>query len=139
MPYAIKIDPSARIGLVVGSGLVNGAELTDACQKMVQQPEWEPGFDEAWDLTGAREIDITPDELTALVASAHEYAAQIGQSRCVFIHTRDGVQAVLRLFELLTQDLDRTYHTVRSREEAADWLGLAPEVLERPEDQTEPS
>lgn len=101
----------------------------EACGELVGRPDWTLGFDEVWDLTLAREIDIGPDELTALVDSAHEVAAQIGTNRCVFVHTRDSVTAVLRLFELLTKDLHRTYHTVRSRHEAADWLGFPPAVL----------
>lgn len=124
MPYLIRIDSESRVGLVVGSGHVTGTELTEACTEMIGRPEWAPGFDEVWDLTSAREIDIGPDELTSLVESTHEVAAKIGANRCVFVHTRDSVAAVLRLFELLTRDLPRTYQTVRSREEAAEWLGV---------------
>ena len=124
MPCRTLIKDDCRVGLVVGSGHVTGTELVEACVEMVGRDAWEPGFDEAWDLTGAQQVEIGPDELTALVESAHTYAAEIEASRCVFVHTRDGVEAVLRLFELLTRDLDRTYHTARTRADAEAWLGV---------------
>ena len=129
MSYRITLNTECRTGLIVGSGHLTGTELVGACVEMVGLDGWEPGFDEAWDLTGARQIEIGPEELTALVESAHAYASQTGANRCVFVHTRDGVKAVLRLFELLTRDLDRTYRTVRTRGEAEAWLGLPPGAL----------
>ena len=132
MPYQLRVLPESRTGLVTGSGHVTGTELIQACGDLIGHADWRPGFDEVWDLTGAREIDIGPDELTDMVASTHKHAEQIGSSRCVFVQTRDGVEAVLRLFELLTADLTRTYHTARTRQEAAEWLGLAPGSLSDP-------
>ncbi len=124
MPYRIELHKECRVGLVIGSGHVTGTEMTAACAEMVGMDAWESGFDEAWDLTRAQQIEIGPDELTELVGSAHAYADEIKGGRCVFVHTRDGVDAVLRLFELLTRDLDRDYHTVRTRADAEAWLGV---------------
>ena len=129
MPYLVTLFPQSRVGLVSGSGHVTGQELAHACGEMVHDARWESGFSEVWDLSGAAEVDISPDELTGLVESAHEYADRIGEARCAFVTTRDGVIPLLRLFERLTADLDRTYATVRTRTEAEAWLGLAPGAL----------
>ena len=130
MPYDVRLRPESRVGLVTGSGHVTGHELAQACEHMVQHPQWELGFDEVWDLSESGEVDVSPEELDRLVQSAHAYADRIGQNRCVFVTTRGGVQALLRLFELLTRDLPREYQTVGSRAEAASWLGLAADALD---------
>ena len=72
---------------------------------------------------------MSPAELDALVAGVHERADRIGANRCVFVYTRDSVEAVLRLFEWRTAGRGRTYHTARTLSEALDWLGLPPGAL----------
>lgn len=125
MPRTVTLLPQSRIGLVTGSGHMTGHDLATACADMVQDADWEPGFDEVWDLSAAHEVDITPEDLDRLVHSAHAYAARIGANRVVFVTTSDSVALIVRLFERLTADLPRTYHVARTREEAADWLGVA--------------
>lgn len=131
MGFKIKHRAESGIGLVLGSGHVTGQELVRACTEMVKDPRWEPGDTEVWDLSTAIEVDVSPDELDRLVESAHEYSERIGAGRCVFITARDGVEALLRLFELLTRDLDRDYHIARTRADAARWLGLDIDVLDQ--------
>ncbi len=110
---------------------MTGQEIVDACTSLVTNPDWQPGFDEVWDLTGSSEVDVTPIGLDQMVQAARGHADKVGVSRCVFVVSRDGVEAVLRLFGRLTQDLPRTYHIVRTLAEAEAWLGLEPETLSR--------
>ena len=128
MGYTATVNPESRTGLVIGSGYMTGQEMVDACAALVTDPLWEPGFDEVWDLTGS-ELDVTPDGLESMVESSRKHADRIGDSRCVFVVSRDGVEAVLRLFGRLTKDLPRTYHTARTLGEAEAWLGLEPGTL----------
>jgi isocitrate/isopropylmalate dehydrogenase len=125
MPYDVTILPDARTGLVVGTGDLTGTDLAQACGVMARDAQWENGFDEVWDLTAAAQIDITPEELDRLVDVAHEHADAIGENRVAFVSTRDAIAVLVRLFERRTADLHRTYRVVRTRAEAADWLGVA--------------
>ena len=129
MPFRAEVLTEHRVGLLTGFGDVTGAEIADACRALVEGDGWAPGFDQVWTLGGARSVGVAPDELTALVASTRRLADRVGDGRCVVVDTRDGVAAVLRLFQRLTADLDRTYHRVRTLDEAAAWLGLPPGAL----------
>lgn len=129
MPFRINVLPEPRVGLAVGFADVTGAEIAEACGALVDDGRWAPGFDQVWSLSGARAVGITPEELTALVASTRRLADRIGAGRCAVVDTRDGVAAVLRLFERLTADLARTYRQTRTLDEAEVWLGLPPGTL----------
>lgn len=124
MPYDVTILPDARTGLAVGTGDLTGSDLARACGVMVHNALWQDGFNEVWDLTSAVQIAVTPEELDRLVEVAHEHADEIGENRVVFVSTRDAVAVLVRLFERRTADLHRTYQVVRTRAEAADWLGV---------------
>ena len=97
--------------------------MLEACRALALDPEWEPGFDELWDFLGAPEVDVAPDEITALVDSAHQLKAQLQGNRVAFVTRREPVELLLRLFELFTLDLGREYRTFRTAEAAAEWLG----------------
>lgn len=124
MPYDVTILPESRVGLTEGSGHLTGHDLLAACGAMVRDALWTTGFDEVWDLTAAREVDVSPEELDRLVRATHDFADEIGENRVVFVTTRDSVSVLVRLFERLTADLPRTYHVARTRREAEAWLGL---------------
>lgn len=129
MACYVHVLPTSKLGLVTGHGHVTGGELADACVDLVHEAAWETGFDEVWDLSDSSEIDVSPDEFDDLVSCTRAYADRVGHNRVAFVTTRDAVTPLLRLFERLTEDLDRTYQTVRTRAEAAAWLGLPPEAL----------
>ena len=129
MPIRATVIPEFHLGFAVGLGHVEGLEMVRACQEMTSDPLWVPGFDELWDLRDSTEVDISPEGMDEMVASAHKYASQIGDNRCVFVSARESVKPVLRLFAWLTDDLPRTYHTTRTRDEALAWLGLPPDAL----------
>lgn len=115
--------------LIDGSGALTGTDLAEACMAMGQDPAWRGEFDQVWDFSGAFQIDITPDELDEIVEITHTYADLVGGNRVVFVSTRDTIAALVRLFELRTADLGRSYHVAHTREDAADWLGLPPGTL----------
>ena len=102
---------------------VTGREMLHACQDMVGHPDWRPGFVELWDLSNV-EVDASPYEIDELVVSAHKLRDRIGKNRVAFVTRRETVDALLRLFEVFTLDLGRTYRTFRTREEAAAWLDV---------------
>lgn len=124
MPHAISVHPDVRVGLVVMTGHVTGSEMLEACQAVVSDEAWEAGFDELWDLLGAPEVDVSPEEIDALVALAHRLQDEFQGNRVAFVTRREPVELLLRLFELFTLSLGRTYRTFRTREAAAEWLGI---------------
>ncbi|WP_420456053.1 hypothetical protein [Rubrivirga sp.] len=124
MPYEIQVDPEFRIGFIAAFDYVTGQDLVLACKSLIEDASWEAGFDEVWDLSAATAVDISPDELERLAASAREHADRIGENRVACVTTRDSMAAILRLLERLTPGLRRTYRVARTRQEAADWLGV---------------
>ena len=124
--HTLTITPGARVGLAVFAGHVTGDEMAQACRSLVTDPEWEPGFDEVWDLRGASEVDVDPGELKRLVAGAHDLRDKFVDNRVVFVTRREVIDVLTHLFGLLTADLDRTYRRVDTPEAAAAWLGVPP-------------
>ncbi|WP_420456045.1 hypothetical protein [Rubrivirga sp.] len=129
MACDVKILSQSRTALLIGTGHVTGYELAEGCTEMVEDALWNDGFNEVWDLSAARAVDIQPDGLDELVSCMHVYADRVGHNRVAFVTTKETVRILLRLFEQLTRDLDRSYHTAPSRDEAALWLGLDPRAL----------
>lgn len=128
MSYIVTIDPDEHVGLVAFHGHVTGTEMLEACHDLVGHPDWRPGFEELWDLVLA-EVDVSPHEITALVASAHKLSDRIGKNEVAFVTTREAVGMLIRLFELFTIDLGRTYKVFPTREAAAEWLGVPMEAV----------
>ena len=123
MSYSVTIERNAQVGIASFDGHVTGTEMLVACQDLVGHPDWRPGFEELWDLSHT-EVDVSPHEVDRLVASAHRLRDRIGANRVAFVTTREAVGTLIRLFELFTLDLGRTYRTFKTREEAAAWLGV---------------
>lgn len=97
--------------------------MLEACRALVGHVDWRPGFEELWDLSHT-EVDVRPEEVNQLVASAHQLRDRVGPNRVAFVTTKPAVGALLRLFEVFTLDLGRTYRTLPTREAAAAWLGV---------------
>ncbi len=129
LSYRVTVLPHVRTGLVATSGRVTGRELADACGHLAHDALWRTGFNEVWDLSESDEVDVSPGGFDDLVECTREYASRVGHNRVAFVTSRDEVTILLRLFEQLTSDLGRTYFVARSRAEAAEWLGLAPDAL----------
>ncbi|MEM1115442.1 MAG: hypothetical protein AAF845_12590 [Bacteroidota bacterium] len=130
MPCSVVVRPEARVAVITCTGHTTGAELLDACRVVTDDPAWEGGFAELWDLLGAPEVDVQPDEITALVAQARRLADRLQPCRVAFVTQREPVALLVRLFELFTLDLGRTYRTFLTREDAAAWLSVPLDAIE---------
>ena len=124
MPYTITILPACRAGLAIGSGHVTGRDYRETFEALWEDERWQRDFVEVWDLTSVDVVDVTPDEVDRIVESLHARAERIRGSHVVLVSSRDAVATLARLFERLTADIGRTFHVKRTREEAADWLGV---------------
>lgn len=89
---------------------------------MISAPDWEPGFDELWDLTAAHQVDVSPEELEALVSTTRENAERFGKNRVAVSSPSDTVAVLIRLYGQLTKAVGRTLCTVRTRADAEAWL-----------------
>ena len=122
MSFVCTVRPEERRGVVTFQGAVTGTEALDACRTLVAQPGWEAGFNELWDLHDVTGVDVSPSEISDLVASAHALRDQLAHNRVAFVTRREPVALLVRLFELFTLDLGRVYKTFRTRAEADAWL-----------------
>lgn len=118
------------MGYVALSGRTTGTHLLEACRALVLDPAWEAGFDELWDFRAAAEVDVVPEEIDALVATAHQLRERLQGNRVAFVTSREPVELLLRLFELFTLDLGRTYRTFRTREAGAEWLKVSLDAID---------
>lgn len=128
MAHTVTIDPGSRVGTVTFEGMVTGTEMLEACHTLIGDADWRPGFGEVWDLLDA-EVDVGPAEISDLVASTHRLSDRIGQNQVAIVTTREAVGTLVRLFELFTIDLGRSYLVVPTRREAAEWLGVPVDAL----------
>lgn len=131
MPHAVSVSSEARVGVVVLTGYVTGRGAVRAGRDLLTQPGWEPGFDEVWDFLEAREVDFSPEGLNRLVRAALAHRDRIGPNRVAVVTVREVLDVLLQLFGVLTADMDRTYQSFRTLGEAAAWLGVDADLLER--------
>ena len=124
MSYDVTILPECRVGLAVGAGHVTGSDYRRALETMWEDERWSREFVEVWDLSSVDVIDVTPDDVDRIVETLHSHADRLQGSRVMLISSRDTVPMLVRLFDRLTSDIARTYHVARTREEAAEWLGV---------------
>ncbi|MBW2267025.1 MAG: hypothetical protein JRH16_00515 [Deltaproteobacteria bacterium] len=69
MPYAIEIDPRARIAYLIGTGATNPDEGHATLVELAAHPDFEPGFGLVCDLRG---LDLEPTETPELTMGGFE-------------------------------------------------------------------
>lgn len=130
VPFTVSVHPDQRLAYALFTGHATGAEMLEACHAIVEDQGWQGGFDELWDFLDAPEVDVQPDEISALVDSAHRLADRLQPCRVGFVTRREPVALLIRLFELFTLDLGRDYRTFLTRGAASAWLGVSLEAID---------
>lgn len=117
------------MGVIFFEDVVTGSLIVEAGLDLLAHADWQPGFDEVWDLRLITEFAISPEDMKAIVTFEETYAERIGHGRACVISNRFYVRALHRLFGALTRNRGRAQLTCATHEEAATTLGIDPTVL----------
>lgn len=120
--YNIQIDPSARLGIVTFSGIVDGRDLMDSIAALYGHADWEPDFDMLWDASALSQLIIDPDDIQRISAQSKEHAHQVGPGRTAIVVTRDIDFAINRLMLYRQGPRPRERRVFERVAEAMVWL-----------------
>ncbi len=124
MSYTLSVDPHLRLGMACMSGKVTGTEIAKACIDLYSDANWQPGFDELWDMSSIRGVDVSPEEMNAIVQNERDTIDHVGTGRVALVVTDDVLQMIGALYRRLVASLGRPVEVVETLEEGATWLGL---------------
>ncbi|HLA63461.1 MAG TPA: hypothetical protein VK610_03485 [Rhodothermales bacterium] len=132
MGYTIRVLPEYQLGVVTLTGHVGGSELLRAMRALAFHPNWEPGFQTAWDARYLRVIDLVPADIPAFTAVTRELAHRMGAGRSAVLTRSTDDEITVRLLSL--RGRGRFGHALRaflSWTEAVRWLGVPAHTLDR--------
>ncbi len=112
------------VGIVhVGSGLVTGADLLEACRSTTQLLQNTENFHyEFIDFSEVAELRISPEELEEIVAQDRFAATFRPDAVIVIVAPREDLFEIATQWERRVQDIGWNTHISRNRPEALAWL-----------------
>jgi hypothetical protein len=107
----------------VGTGIVTGSEILDACRSVTALVQTTENFHyKLVDLSGARELRVSADELHEIVEEDRLIAMERPHIAVAIVTPDEKMRAIAKHWETLVNDLGWTTHTAGTREKALDWL-----------------
>jgi hypothetical protein len=121
VPATYRIDRSLKTIFSAGTGVVTDADLRDHQRTVLADPEFDPRFDQIWDLQQVEDVDVSNEALRSL-AESRSYSSE---SKRAIVAPRDVVYGMARMFEMLHEEAPETFRVFRTDREARAWLGLS--------------
>ncbi len=119
MPAWYKIDKEHKLVLSTGSGVVTLGDLVDYQKKLVEDPEFSPGYSQLFDFTHVSKLDVSAADISIL---AQKTAFSPSARRAILVGT-DQAHEYSEMFRNLRESMgDRGIRTFRVLDEALDWL-----------------
>ncbi len=121
MPYTTELTDD-YMGIVhIGTGVVCGEELLEACRSTTALLQNTENFHyEFIDFTDAEELRITPDDLAEIVAQGR--FAALFRPDAVIVAPDDAISEKIQDWDRRVQDIGWKTHISRSRPDALAWL-----------------
>jgi hypothetical protein len=133
MRLAIRVDPTVKLAVVRVAGTVRGPDLLELMGAPTADPAWERGFSIAWDVRALGVLDLVPGDLPPFGEVAAAVRPRMGPGRSAVLARDDGDEVTVRLLGLQGGDhRERELRAFTRVSEAAAWLGVPEDVLERP-------
>ncbi len=123
MPYTTELTEDYLGIIQVGDGTVTGTEILQGCRSVTALVQTTENFHyKLVDLTAARELQITGDELAEIVAEDRLIARARPQAAVVIVAPNEKIRGIALHWEVLVEELGWSTHVARTRAEALDWL-----------------
>lgn len=124
MPYTTNLTTDYMGVVHVGTGVVSGKELLKGSQAVAQLVQDTENFHfEFVDLSGATEVQITPEELHEIAATDERAAHFRPDATVVIVAPNDAIFALAKQWEESVRHLGWTSYIARDRKVALQWLG----------------
>ena len=120
---SFTLDSDARIRTAVYTGIVDDAELLQAYQGLLAEPDYDATVDDLVDLRQVERLEISREALGGVIAM-YTPVDQMGvNTRLAIVAASDFTFGMSRMYELLRgDDVPEEVHVFRSHEEAVAWL-----------------
>ena len=104
-------------------------DILDYNVALEQEPLWQQGMSEFIYLAQDVDYQVDPEGIRAVIRDEENRQETLAQSRIALVSERDRTFGLLRMFQLLGDDLHAEIGVFRTLGEAQAWLGLAAETL----------
>ena len=123
MSFDTKLTEDYMGIIHVGSGIVTGQEILEACRVVTALVQTTENFHyKLVDFSGANDLQITPEELQEIVEEDRLIAAARPNATIVIVVPDEKMRAIAKHWQNLVVTLGWNTHIVESRAEALDWL-----------------
>lgn len=123
MPIDYVIDPVRRLVITTGQGSVTFAECQDHQDRLLNDPAFDPTFDQLVDTTGAKELILSEAEAMEVA----ERAVFSALSRRALVATDPAIFSQGRILQVYASK-HSTGQVFSDMDSALKWLGLASEI-----------
>lgn len=121
MPVTFRIDKTLHIVFTRAEGVLTALEISDHQQALLQDPDFDPSFDQLIDGTEITAVGISTAEIRRLASTK-----MFGEgSRRAFVVPRPAIYGVFRMAQILRDAEPDSNKIFRDMEEAKKWLGLS--------------
>ena len=120
----IILVPEHRYALARPHGVVGVGEIERVGRAVAFHEKWQPGFTEVWDMTASEGANIMPTDIPRLNRLEDETRTQLEGSRTIVITPRSLELYSVQFYARLMRPRGRDVVGVRTREEAAEILGV---------------
>jgi hypothetical protein len=124
MAFSCTVDRGRRLGIARVSGGVDTEELLQIIRALLEDPDWEPGFNILWD--GCRITDLVVDEreMQTVASDALSRSDRLGEGKTAIVVTRDRSRELAHMFTALARHPGRDRRVFTSAREALEWLAV---------------
>jgi hypothetical protein len=133
MPYRYALRFDQAFTLVRFEGVVTGDDLLEAQQRIFDagRPQ---GVCSIWDTRDVTEFDVAPATLPLYRKMLRAHTEQLGtRERVAVIASEEAERMLVGMFVAIARNVTgREHKIVRTMNEAAQWTGLSPQVLNLP-------
>lgn len=126
MKYDIQVCPRCGLAVVRLFGGVDGDDLCEVLDALIEGEGWDPGQSDLWDLRAVSDLYIAPGRVSKLTARVPRALRARGNGRTALI-TRTLTQlAYGTLFFDAINPSERVRRAFRSGQRAVRWIGAQP-------------
>jgi hypothetical protein len=123
MAFVCEVDRQQRLGVAQVTGTVDVDQLLQIIHTLLDDPDWEPGYDVLWDGRRITEFFVSEDEMAKVAATGRGRMEQVGGGKTAFVVEPGKVEDLTRLYASLAADPRRERRIFADVPEALDWLG----------------
>ncbi|MEM1054979.1 MAG: hypothetical protein AAGI52_05595 [Bacteroidota bacterium] len=122
MPFSVALLASPRRATFRFAGETTPLDVRDACLRVLDLPDWEPGTPQVWDFSGVSRLNVDAESWAALLVASRENQSRIGRNRVAVVSQNEDLSAFLDLYARASRSSGRTFHLAKDAKEAHDWI-----------------